>query len=268
MVRVLSSFVVLWALLAGGGGVAGAAESAGAECPAAAGGPVVAAHVTTHVDEMAVGAVGNFERGLGVVAAGEAGTTAARTLDRAAAKTIDIAEKLADGDPDTLFEATQTVAQLPQGGLLRKLMLRTPAPRPAAAGRPVTGNAHASVQRPKPGDAPDAAPPPAPNAGPKPATPDAGPAGPRRPVKLLGDAAKALAEIEQGAARPNVRNPKPFVNDGPGGTPRLPEGVNYTEHTVNPRPPRDALDGKRIVTGSDGSIWYTDDHFRTWTRVK
>ena len=37
MVRVPGSLVVLWALLAGVAGVAAAAESAGAECPAAAG---------------------------------------------------------------------------------------------------------------------------------------------------------------------------------------------------------------------------------------
>lgn len=94
------------------------------------------------------------------------------------------------------------------------------------------------------------------------------------PAQLPGDAQKALREIEQGVARPNVRNPQPFANDGRGNTIRLPSQdaagnlINYTEHTVNPRPPRGQLDGKRIVTGSDGSVWYTDDHFMTWTRLK
>jgi RHS repeat-associated protein len=97
---------------------------------------------------------------------------------------------------------------------------------------------------------------------------------PKNGAKLPGDAQKALTEIEQGAARPNVRKPKSFANDGRGGTPRLPsqdaagKPITYTEHTVNPRPPGGTLDGKRIVNGSDGSVWYTDDHFATWTRVK
>ena len=102
-----------------------------------------------------------------------------------------------------------------------------------------------------------------------------------RQVFLLGqggdlppDAQNALSEIEKDATRPNVRNPKPFVNDGRGGTPQLPSvntsgnPITYIENTVNPRPPGGTLDGKRIITGNDGSVWYTDDHFTTWTKVK
>jgi RHS repeat-associated protein len=97
---------------------------------------------------------------------------------------------------------------------------------------------------------------------------------PKSGVNLPADAEQALGEIEQGAARPNVRSPKPFANDGRGGTPQLPTAdaggnpITYTEHTVNPRPPGGALNGKRIVIGSDGGVWYTDNHFATWTRVK
>lgn len=91
---------------------------------------------------------------------------------------------------------------------------------------------------------------------------------------LGDDFVKALDDIDSGAARPNVRNPKPFTNDGRGGTTRLPGNdaggspVIYTEHTVNARPPGGTLDGKRIVTGSDGSVWATSNHFETWTRVR
>ena len=86
---------------------------------------------------------------------------------------------------------------------------------------------------------------------------------PKLTRRLPPDADKALREIRQGSPRPNVRNPKPFQNDGRGGTRRLPETdaqgspIRYTEHTVNPRPPGGRLDGNRIVTGSDGSVWYT-----------
>jgi RHS repeat-associated protein len=91
---------------------------------------------------------------------------------------------------------------------------------------------------------------------------------------LGDDFAKALDDIAGGKPRPNVRNPKPFTNDGRGGTPKLPtkdgagNPVDYTEHTVNPRPPGGKLDGNRIVTGSDGSVWATKDHFKTWTQIK
>lgn len=97
---------------------------------------------------------------------------------------------------------------------------------------------------------------------------------PDDPSCLGSDVKTALSEIESGAPRPNVRQPKPFENDGRGGDPKLPEvdahgnPIKYTEHTVNPRPPGGKLDGKRIVTGSDGSVWYTSEHFQSWSQIK
>lgn len=91
---------------------------------------------------------------------------------------------------------------------------------------------------------------------------------------LGDDFTRALDDIDNAVPRPNVRNPKPFTNDGRGGTTRLPEldtssnPITYVEHTVNPRPPGGSLDGSRIVTGTDGSVWATTDHFQTWTRVR
>jgi guanyl-specific ribonuclease Sa len=91
---------------------------------------------------------------------------------------------------------------------------------------------------------------------------------------LAQDVQKALQEIETNVPRPNVRYPKPFANDGRGGTPRLPtqdstgQAISYTEHTVNPRSPGASLDGLRIVTGSDGSVYFTDDHFGSWSSVR
>jgi len=41
--------------------------------------------------------------------------------------------------------------------------------------------------------------------------------------------------------------------------------ITYTEHTVNPRPPGGTLDGKRVVTGDDGTIYTTEDHFTNLT---
>jgi hypothetical protein len=87
------------------------------------------------------------------------------------------------------------------------------------------------------------------------------------------DVIKALAEIDQGLPRPNVRSAKPFTNDGRGGTAQLPttnngRPVQYTEYTVNPRPSKGTLDGKRIIMGNDGSVWATLDHFLTWIRIR
>lgn len=94
-------------------------------------------------------------------------------------------------------------------------------------------------------------------------------------AKGLGDDfTRALDDIDNGLPRPNVRNPKPFANDGRGGTTRLPVAdgagnpVSYVEHTVSPRPPGGSLDGSRIVVGSDGTVWATTDHFGTWTQVR
>jgi hypothetical protein len=91
---------------------------------------------------------------------------------------------------------------------------------------------------------------------------------------LPSDVQSALGEIKRGVPRPNVRNPKPFANDGRGGTARLPwtdangNPITYAEHTVNARPPGGTLDAKRIIVGSDGSIWYTLDHFKTLLSVQ
>ena len=96
-----------------------------------------------------------------------------------------------------------------------------------------------------------------------------------RGARGLGeDFAKALDDIAVGRPRPNVKNPKPFANDGRGGAPRLPgrdgagNPISYTEHYVNPRPPGGVMDSNRIVTGSDGSILGTTDHFGSWTRIQ
>jgi len=95
----------------------------------------------------------------------------------------------------------------------------------------------------------------------------------RWPRVMPKDVGRALEDIQSGADRPNVRNPKPFTNDGRGGSAMLPKfdadgnEIVYIEHTVNPRPPGGQLDKKRIVMGSDGSIRWTDDHFETMNDV-
>nr|WP_083112930.1 ribonuclease domain-containing protein [Mycobacterium angelicum] len=44
--------------------------------------------------------------------------------------------------------------------------------------------------------------------------------------------------------------------------------ITYKEWDVNPRLPNHDRDTERIVTGSDGSAWYTTDHYRTFHRIR
>lgn len=83
------------------------------------------------------------------------------------------------------------------------------------------------------------------------------------------DIQEALDEVESGKDRPNVPNPHPYANDGRGGSHTAPgtdadgNPIKYMQHYVNPKPPKQDRDKKRILMGSDGSRWYTLDHADT-----
>jgi RHS repeat-associated protein len=49
---------------------------------------------------------------------------------------------------------------------------------------------------------------------------------------------------------------------------RLPQGVKYREHDIYPGPGPKARGLERLVTGSDGSAWYTADHYHTFTNLR
>ena len=44
--------------------------------------------------------------------------------------------------------------------------------------------------------------------------------------------------------------------------------ITYREHDVNNKNPGSTRDAQRFVTGSDGSVYYTDDHYSTFTKLK
>ncbi|WP_459549398.1 guanyl-specific ribonuclease [Nocardia sp. X0981] len=46
------------------------------------------------------------------------------------------------------------------------------------------------------------------------------------------------------------------------------KAIEYREWDVNPKRPGRSRDAERIVTGSDGSAWYTGDHYDTFTRMR
>lgn len=44
--------------------------------------------------------------------------------------------------------------------------------------------------------------------------------------------------------------------------------ITYQEWDVNPKRRGQTRDAERIVTGSDGTAWYTGDHYKTFTRMR
>lgn len=46
------------------------------------------------------------------------------------------------------------------------------------------------------------------------------------------------------------------------------ERITYREWDVNPKEPGRSRDAQRIVTGSDGSAWYTADHYRSFVKIR
>jgi ribonuclease T1 len=44
--------------------------------------------------------------------------------------------------------------------------------------------------------------------------------------------------------------------------------ITYQEWDANPKVPAQSRDDERIVTGSDGSAWYTPDHYKTFQRLR
>ncbi len=44
--------------------------------------------------------------------------------------------------------------------------------------------------------------------------------------------------------------------------------ISYQEWDVNPKKRGQSRDAERIITGSDGSAWYTADHYQTFTRMR
>ena len=48
----------------------------------------------------------------------------------------------------------------------------------------------------------------------------------------------------------------------------LPEDNTYKEFDVNVRTPGASRDSIRFVSGSDGTVYYTNDHYQTFTRIK
>jgi ribonuclease T1 len=88
--------------------------------------------------------------------------------------------------------------------------------------------------------------------------------------------AKAVAAYirAHGTAPPGVRGGTRFANDGRGRGEVLPRvgrdgaAISYQEFDVHPYQPGVNRGAERLVHGSDGKIFYTDDHYDSFKEVR
>ena len=67
----------------------------------------------------------------------------------------------------------------------------------------------------------------------------------------------------------NYKGGKIFANDGRDNSQKLPEnGTTYREYDIDPKTPGVRRGAERIVVGSDGSAWYTPDHYVSFARME
>ncbi|GGF37087.1 hypothetical protein GCM10011519_08230 [Marmoricola endophyticus] len=79
-----------------------------------------------------------------------------------------------------------------------------------------------------------------------------------------------------GATPLRFRGNKVYANQPTkkGGEARFPafepdgQSISYKEYDIQAKRRGDPRPGDRLLTGSDGSLWYTDDHYRTGVRIR
>ncbi len=84
-------------------------------------------------------------------------------------------------------------------------------------------------------------------------------------AQLPPEARQTLARIRQGGPFPYAKDGAVFHNRE-GLLPARPRGY-YREYTV-PTPGARHRGARRIVAGRDGDLWYTDDHYRSFQRIR
>lgn len=96
-----------------------------------------------------------------------------------------------------------------------------------------------------------------------------------RSLKNIPESAERAAEAARnGVSRPGYKGGGRFKNDGRSGDQVLPKTdangnpIDYKEYDVNPRVPGQGRGTERVVYGSDGKAYYTDDHYHTFTEIK
>ena len=84
------------------------------------------------------------------------------------------------------------------------------------------------------------------------------------------EAYDTLNYVDQNGRPPQgYKGGKVFQNDGRGGGQVLPgNNTTYAEYDIHPKVPGVPRDAQRIVIGSDGSAWYTADHYTTFVNMR
>jgi ribonuclease T1 len=84
-----------------------------------------------------------------------------------------------------------------------------------------------------------------------------------------------VAEIDAGrwpdsANAPGTKGGDQWMNRGGDlpGKDTAGKPITYREWDVNPKQRDHSRDAERIITGSDGSAYYTGDHYKTFTRMR
>jgi guanyl-specific ribonuclease Sa len=74
----------------------------------------------------------------------------------------------------------------------------------------------------------------------------------------------------KGSPLAGYKGGREFLNDSNQGASVLPRGngVTYREWDINPKITGVDRGPERLVTGSDGSAWYTNDHYRSFFRIR
>jgi ribonuclease T1 len=97
----------------------------------------------------------------------------------------------------------------------------------------------------------------------------------RRAADIPEKATKVLRYIDEHHRAPEgYEGGRDFHNAGASGHRGLPKtdangkAITYREWDVNPKERGVNRGAERLVTGSDGSAYYTDDHYRTFERVR
>ena len=80
-----------------------------------------------------------------------------------------------------------------------------------------------------------------------------------------GEVERVLRMISSGDSLPYEQDGSVFQNRE-GNLPDLPSGLLYREYTV-PTPGSSDRGARRLVVGDDGSVYYTSDHYSSFTRL-
>ncbi len=86
------------------------------------------------------------------------------------------------------------------------------------------------------------------------------------PAQLPSQARDTLTLIDNGGPYPYPRNDDVVFSNAEGILPKKKRGY-YKEYTVK-TPGSSTRGARRIVTGSDGEFYYTDDHYQSFVRIR